>query len=88
MLVNADGAAVGTRDEFTVHRASTLRNLAFSYHLPDDGRLLMTRRTRSKLTCPGVRRPGAFELGAELVDHLPGLAPHLAPANTNAARHV
>ena len=55
VLVDADGAPIGVQDKQTVHGESTPRHLAFSCHIVDaDGRLLMTRRSLSKITWPGV----------------------------------
>ena len=56
MLVDDDGNPVGTAEKATVHGARTPRHLAFScYGFDGEGRLLVTRRARDKVTFPGVR---------------------------------
>lgn len=56
VLVDDDGHPIGVADKATVHGARTPRHLAFScYGLNAAGRLLVTRRSRHKLTFPGVR---------------------------------
>lgn len=53
VLVDADGAPIGTADKATVHGPSTPRHLAFScYGLDRTGRLLVTQRSRHKRTFP------------------------------------
>ena len=55
VLVDGDGRPIGVADKATVHGATTPRHLAFScYGFDDDGRLLVSRRSRQKLTFPGV----------------------------------
>lgn len=56
VLVDEAGRPIGTADKAVVHGASTPRHLAFScYGFDADGRLLVTRRARHKITFPGVR---------------------------------
>jgi isopentenyl-diphosphate Delta-isomerase len=53
VLIDQDGRPVGTADKRTVHGASTPRHLGFScYGFDDAGRVLLTRRSRQKLTFP------------------------------------
>ncbi|WP_211753231.1 isopentenyl-diphosphate Delta-isomerase [Nocardioides lianchengensis] len=55
VLLDDDGAPVGTHARADVHGTSTPLHLAFSCHLFDRaGRLLMTRRALAKRTWPGV----------------------------------
>lgn len=55
VLLDDDGAPVGTHDRTEVHGPATPLHLAFSCHLLDPrGRLLMTRRALTKRTWPGV----------------------------------
>ena len=55
VLVDDDGRPVGVADKATVHGPRTPRHLAFScYGFDDDGRLLVSQRSRDKLTFPGV----------------------------------
>lgn len=55
VLLDADGAPIGTAPRATVHSASTPLHLAFScYLLRSSGEVLMTRRALTKRTWPGV----------------------------------
>lgn len=55
VLVDEAGSPIGTHDKATVHTESTPLHLAFSCHVFDsDGRILVTRRSLSKKTWPGV----------------------------------
>lgn len=55
VLVDSAGSPVGTATKEGVHDITTPRHLAFSCHVVDtDGRLLVTRRSLSKKTWPGV----------------------------------
>jgi isopentenyl-diphosphate delta-isomerase len=55
VLVDEDGAAVGTAPKATSHHASTPLHLAFSSYVFDrQGRFLLTQRALSKKTWPGV----------------------------------
>ncbi|WP_392543592.1 isopentenyl-diphosphate Delta-isomerase [Oryzobacter telluris] len=55
VLVDADGARVGTASKSTVHHDDTPLHLAFSCYVVDpDGRLLVTTRAASKPSFPGV----------------------------------
>jgi len=55
VLVDSDGTPTGVRPKEEVHGPSTPRHLAFSCHVVDEaGRLLVTRRSLSKQTWPGV----------------------------------
>jgi isopentenyl-diphosphate delta-isomerase len=55
VLVDGDGRPIGVADKATVHGPSTPRHLAFScYAFDGDGRLLVSQRSRAKLTFPGV----------------------------------
>ena len=55
VLLDQDGAAVGTAPKAEVHHARTPLHLAFScYLVDDDGRVLLTRRAAVKRTFPGV----------------------------------
>jgi isopentenyl-diphosphate delta-isomerase len=55
VLVDDDGAAIGTLPKPLVHHGDTPLHRAFSAYLFDDaGRLLVTRRAESKATFPGM----------------------------------
>lgn len=55
VLVDDEGAPIGTQPKSAVHGTSTPRHLAFSCHvLDEDGRLLVTRRALGKVAWPGV----------------------------------
>ncbi|PXW34129.1 UNVERIFIED_CONTAM: isopentenyl-diphosphate delta-isomerase [Williamsia faeni] len=54
VLADSDGRPCGTADRTTVHTTDTPLHFAFSCHLVDADRLLMTRRALSKRTWPGV----------------------------------
>ena len=55
VLVDDQGRAIGVADKATVHGPRTARHLAFScYGFDGDGRLLVSQRSRDKLTFPGV----------------------------------
>ncbi len=55
VVVDDDGARLGTFDRAAVHTAETPLHLAFSCYLLDgEGRLLVTRRALIKRTWPGV----------------------------------
>ena len=55
VLVDGEGSPVGVHGKASVHGTSTPRHLAFSCHVVDEeGRLLVTRRSLSKTTWPGV----------------------------------
>ena len=55
ILVNEDGAEVGTAEKATVHTTDTPLHLAFSCHIFNpEGKVLITRRALSKKTWPGV----------------------------------
>ena len=55
VLLDWLGQAIGTRAKADVHGATTPLHLAFSLHLfGPDGRVLITRRSLSKATWPGV----------------------------------
>jgi len=56
VLCGPDGSAVGTAPKATVHHRDTPLHLAFSCYVFDSGgRVLVTRRSLSKQTFPGVR---------------------------------
>ena len=52
VLADSDGRPCGTADRTTVHTTDTPLHFAFSCHLVDADRLLMTRRALSKRTWP------------------------------------
>jgi isopentenyl-diphosphate Delta-isomerase len=55
VLLDADGAPVGSMDKARVHGTETPLHLAFScYGFDRDGRMLLTRRSLVKTTWPGV----------------------------------
>lgn len=55
VLLDEDGAPVGTAEKALVHGTATPLHLAFSCHVSDRaGRLLVTRRALGKQTWPGV----------------------------------
>lgn len=55
ILLDDDGARIGTADKATVHSSQTPLHLAFSCHVLDDrGMVLVTRRSLVKRTWPGV----------------------------------
>lgn len=55
VLLSEHGVAIGEADKLAVHTDSTPLHLAFSCHVYDEqGRVLVTRRSLSKLTWPGV----------------------------------
>jgi isopentenyl-diphosphate delta-isomerase len=55
VLLSDDGLPIGTADKLGVHTAETRLHLAFSCHLfRASGEVLVTRRSLSKLTWPGV----------------------------------
>lgn len=55
VLMDADGAEIGTAPKSSVHGADTLLHLAFSCHVFDQaGQLLVTRRALAKTAWPGV----------------------------------
>ncbi len=55
VLLDDDGRAIGAADKRTVHGATTPRHLGFScYGFDGEGRVLLTRRSRQKLTFPLV----------------------------------
>ncbi|CAN5281163.1 isopentenyl-diphosphate Delta-isomerase [soil metagenome] len=55
VLVDDNGAPIGTADKLSVHNTGTPLHLAFSCHVFDpEGRVLVTRRALGKLTWPGV----------------------------------
>lgn len=54
-LLSPEGVAIGVIAKDEVHTTETPLHLAFSCHvLDDDGRVLVTRRSLSKRTWPGV----------------------------------
>ena len=55
VLVDEDGAPIGTMPKPLVHHGETPLHRAFSAYLfSDDGRLLVTRRAQRKATFPGM----------------------------------
>lgn len=55
VLVDDDGAAIGTAEKSAVHDDSTPLHLGFSCYIVDgQGRVLVTRRAHDKTTFPGV----------------------------------
>ncbi len=55
VLVDDDGAPIGTAGKLASHHAQTPMHLAFSCYVFDErGRLLVTRRAADKLVWPGV----------------------------------
>ena len=55
VLVDPDGAPIGTMAKAHVHTTDTPLHLAFScYAFDPDGRMLLTRRSLAKRTWPGV----------------------------------
>jgi len=55
VLLDDDGAAIGTAPKSSVHGPETALHLAFSCHVLDsEGRVLVTRRALGKKTWPGV----------------------------------
>jgi isopentenyl-diphosphate delta-isomerase len=55
VLLDADGAPIGSADKSVVHGSDTPLHLAFSCHIVgSDGRFLVTRRALGKLAFPGV----------------------------------
>lgn len=55
VLVDGEGTPIGVQSKLSVHGVSTPRHLAFSCHIFDEaGRILLTRRSLSKKTWPGV----------------------------------
>lgn len=55
VLVDEDGAEIGTMPKPLVHTGETPLHRAFSAYLfADDGRLLVTRRAQDKATFPGM----------------------------------
>src|SRR6185312_11443187 len=55
VLLADDGSPIGAAPKATIHTRETPLHLAFSCHVFDGrGRVLVTRRSLSKLTWPGV----------------------------------
>jgi isopentenyl-diphosphate delta-isomerase len=55
VLIDDDGSPIGAAPKATIHTRETPLHLAFSCHVFDGrGRVLVTRRSLSKLTWPGV----------------------------------
>lgn len=54
VLLDDDGAAIGTAGRIEVHTTNTPLHLAFSFHAVHGERTLMTRRDVAKKTWPGV----------------------------------